>query len=190
MITPIEIRQHTFKKGLRGYDKEEVTNFLNTISMEWEKVLEEFKKTRNELDKTQSNLDSLKQVESVLHKTLLQAEQTSKSTIENAKKNAELKVAEAESRSREMLTDALKEKARVEMEISALINQRDEILQQLNLFLHSQAERLKKFEQQEMTQLRKRPEMSETVEVTESFFDSSLERGDPSTMINEMVEEL
>lgn len=191
MITPIEIRQHTFKKSLRGYDKEEVQGFLNTISLEWEKVLDELKKTKIELEKTKSNLDSLKQVESVLHKTLLQAEQTSKTTIENAKKNADLRLQEAESRHQEILKEAMSERSRIEIETNDLINYRNEILQQLKSFLSSQTERLGTFEAREAKPAMKvRKEEPVTEEKSESFFDASLADDTNDEMISQIVEEL
>lgn len=150
MITPIEIRQHTFKKALRGYDKEEVNNFLNTLSMEWERFVEEHKRTKIELEKTQSNLENLRQVESALHKTLLQAEETSRSTMENAKKDAELKVAEAESKSKSIVKQAMEDRSRIEMQIDELVHRRNEILQQLKSYLQAQTERLRTFEEKEM----------------------------------------
>lgn len=150
MITPIEIRQQQFKKSLRGFDKDEVTAFLNTISLEWERHLEESKRTKQELEKTSASLDSLKQVESALHKTLLQAEETSKATVENAKKDAELKLQESEVKAREVVKQAIDERSRIEMQINELVARRNEILQQLKSYLLAQTERLKTFEEQEM----------------------------------------
>lgn len=150
MITPIEIRQHTFKKSLRGYDKEEVASFLNTLSVEWERLLEDHKRTKIDLEKTQANLDQLKEVESALHKTLLQAEQTSKATMENAKKDAELKVQEAEAKAKELVKSAMENRSKIEMQIDELISRRNEILQQLKSYLQAQTERLQTFEQKEM----------------------------------------
>ena len=34
-ITPLEIRQKEFEKGFRGYDNDEVSAFLNSLSIEW-----------------------------------------------------------------------------------------------------------------------------------------------------------
>lgn len=150
MITPIEIRQQQFKKGLRGYDKDEVNAFLNTLSQEWERLLEEHKRTKQDLERTQASLDSLKQVESALHKTLLQAEETSKSTVENAKKDAELKLQESEAKAREIVKGAMDERSRIEMQINELVARRNEILQQLKSYLLAQTERLQTFEKQEM----------------------------------------
>ena len=189
MITPIEIRQQAFKKSMRGFDKEEVQNFLNTLSMEWEKLLEENKRLKTDLDKTKSNLENLQKVENVLHKTLLQAEQTSKSTIENAKKNAELKVQQAENRSNEILKKAMTEKSRMEMEINELISRRNEILQQLKVFLEAQSERIAKFEEKEMMRVSFADEPEEEEE-SASFFESSMETGSESNIVNDIVDEL
>ena len=46
-ITPIEIRQKVFEKKLRGYDKDEVQAFLQSLSNEWERVLDENKEYKN-----------------------------------------------------------------------------------------------------------------------------------------------
>lgn len=40
-ITPLDIRQKTFEKIYRGYDKDEVSTFLSYLSQEWEKLVEE-----------------------------------------------------------------------------------------------------------------------------------------------------
>ena len=197
MITPIEIRQRTFKgKTLGGYDKDDVHAFLNTVSLEWEKMIEEQRRLKTELDKTSSNLDSLKQIESVLHKTLLQAEQTSKSTIENAKKDAELKMNEADARSRDILTSAHKEKSRIEIEIGQLVGYRNEILEQLKLFLQSQTERLKGFESKEIRRMdmhssaSPQPEIQKPIKEEEkSLLETTTEKSS-SRIINDIADEL
>lgn len=174
---------------MRGYDKEEVAAYLNTLSLEWEKILEENKRLKTELDKTQSNLDSLKKVENVLHKTLLQAEQTSRSTVENAKKDAELKVQEAENKANEILKNAMSERSRVEMEINELMARRNDILQQLKSFITSQAERLKTFEKEEMKSYEPAHKKNKS-EQEGSFFESSVDSGPESNFVNDIVEEL
>lgn len=152
MITPIEIRQHTFKKAFQGYNKDDVQGFLNTLAVEWERMVEDNKRLKIELEKTQSALDNLRQVESALHKTLLQAEETSRSTIENAKTTADLRIQEAEAKAKEMLKNALEDRSRIEMQTNELVSRRNEILHQLKSYLTAQTERLKTFEDKEMKQ--------------------------------------
>ncbi len=150
MITPIEIRQHTFKKAFQGYNKDDVQNYLNSLSSEWERMAEDNKRIKLELEKTTSALDNLRQVESALHRTLLQAEETSKSTIENAKTTADLRIQEAEATSKEMLKNAIDDRSRIEMQTNELVSRRNEILQQLKSYLTAQTERLRTFEEKEM----------------------------------------
>ena len=49
-ITPLDIRQKTFEKNFRGYEKDEVNAFLLTLSQEWERVLDENKECRIKLE--------------------------------------------------------------------------------------------------------------------------------------------
>jgi cell division initiation protein len=194
MITPIEIRQHTFKKALRGFDKEEVTNFLNTLSMEWERHMEDNKRLKIELDKTQSELKSLKQVESALHETLLQAKENVKTKLENAQKNAELKVQEADANAKEIMKNAITERSRIEMQLNELINRRNEILQQLKSYLQAQTERLQTFEQKEMKSAEIPPiprhEARAEPEENGSFFEVSVANAGDSSMIDDIADEL
>ncbi len=150
MVTPIEIRQHTFKKAFQGYNKDEVQSYLTNLSSEWERMIEDNKRFKLELEKTTAALDNLRQVESALHRTLLQAEETSKSTVENAKTTADLRIQEAEATAKEMLRNAIDERSRVEMQTNELVSRRNEILQQLKSYLTAQTERLKTFEEKEM----------------------------------------
>jgi cell division initiation protein len=89
-ITPIEIRQKSFERTLRGYDKDEVNAFLQSLSQEWERTLDECKELRIKLEGAEKEVNKLREVESSLFKTLKTAEDTGANTIEQANKTAEL----------------------------------------------------------------------------------------------------
>lgn len=150
MITPLEIRQHNFGKSLRGYDPEEVRAYLTVLSQEFEQVLTDNKRLRQELDRSQGSLSSFQEMESILHRTLLQAEQSSKTTLDNARAEAELKLQAAEQQATAITSEAREQKARLEHDITDLTKRRAEILLQLNTLLHGQLERLRLFESHEM----------------------------------------
>ncbi len=40
-ITPLDIRNHSFQRRLRGYDREEVDAFMRMVSEDYESVLRE-----------------------------------------------------------------------------------------------------------------------------------------------------
>jgi len=89
-ITPLEIRQKEFEKKMRGYDKDEVNAFLQTLSQEWERNLDEAKEMRIRLETTEREVNKLREVESSLFKTLKTAEDTGAHVIDQANKTAQL----------------------------------------------------------------------------------------------------
>jgi cell division initiation protein len=80
-ITPLEIRQKTFEKNFRGYEKDEVNAFLLTLSQEWERMQDENKELRIKLEATEREVQKLREVESSLYKTLKTAEDTGRQQI-------------------------------------------------------------------------------------------------------------
>ncbi|MEM9834480.1 MAG: DivIVA domain-containing protein [Bacteroidota bacterium] len=105
-ITPAEIRQKEFERNFRGYDKDEVNAFLQTMSQEWERILEENREMRYRLDASQKEVEKLREVESSLYKTLKTAEDTGANLVEQANKSAELKVREAELKGEEIISES------------------------------------------------------------------------------------
>ncbi|MEZ4824721.1 MAG: DivIVA domain-containing protein [Bacteroidia bacterium] len=150
MITPIEIRQHSFKKALRGYDKEDVHAFLAALSQEWEQQQDKYRSLKEEMEKVQASYQTLKEVEDMLHRTLMQAEQSSRDTLENARQKAELRLREAESRAHEIVKKGIEDRNTLQKEIEDFARRRDQILTQLRLFLKTQLDRLESFELAEL----------------------------------------
>jgi cell division initiation protein len=95
-ITPLDIRQKTFEKNFRGYDKDEVATFLSYLSQEWEKLTEEKNALKIKYEHAEKEASKLREVEQSLFKTLKTAEDTGASIIEQANKTAELILKEAQ----------------------------------------------------------------------------------------------
>ncbi|GAB4249262.1 MAG: hypothetical protein Tsb0034_28640 [Ekhidna sp.] len=114
-ITPLEIRQKDFEKKLRGYDKDEVNAFLQSLSNEWERVLEENKDLNLKLQQAEKEVKKLREVESSLYKTLKTAEDTGANVIEQANKAAELHMKETKMNAEALLNES-KNKARAMIE--------------------------------------------------------------------------
>jgi cell division initiation protein len=116
-ITPLEIRQKTFEKNFRGYEKDEVNAFLLTLSQEWERLMDENKELRIKLETTEREVSKLREVESSLFKTLKTAEDTGASVIDQAKKAADLHLRESQLKAEAMMNEA-KSKAKDTIEES------------------------------------------------------------------------
>ena len=146
MLTPNEIRQQNFTRELRGYNRVEVDAFLHEVSQALEQQIESNRALNSEIEKLKASYHTLKEVENMLHKTLMQAEHSSRATMENARQKAELKVREAESRAREVVQKGIEERKRLERDIESLTKRKEEVLTQLQVFLQSQLGRLDTFQ--------------------------------------------
>ncbi|WP_420148906.1 DivIVA domain-containing protein [Spirosoma sp.] len=110
-ITPIEIRQHTFEKGLRGYKTEDVDSFLTSLAEEWERITSDYKMLKMQLELAEKELGKLKEVEMTLFRTLKTAEDTSTQITDQANKAGEKYVSEARQKADALLADAKKRSA-------------------------------------------------------------------------------
>ena len=105
-ITPLEIRQKTFEKHFRGYDKDEVNAFLLTLSQEWERLVDEGKELKIKLEAAEREVTKLREVESSLFKTLKTAEDTGANVIEQARQAADLHLRESQLKADAMMNEA------------------------------------------------------------------------------------
>ncbi len=134
-ITPLEIRQKSFEKKLRGYDKDEVNAFLLSLSNEWERLQDENKENKIKLDQSQKEVQKLREVESSLFKTLKTAEDTGANLIDQANKAAELHLKETQMNAEAMMSEA-KSKAKAiieksEMEARQIIEEMQDAVKEL-----------------------------------------------------------
>ncbi len=134
-ITPLEIRQKDFEKNFRGYDKDDVNAFLQTLSQEWERTLEENKEMRYKLEASQKEVEKLREVESSLFKTLKTAEDTGANMVDQAKKTSDLKIWEAKLAADKIVSEA-KDKSKeiiskAEEKATAIIDEMEERVKML-----------------------------------------------------------
>ena len=105
-ITPLEIRQKTFEKKIRGYDKDEVNAFLLSLSQEWERMIDSSKELKYRLEVSENEVKKLREVESSLFKTLKTAEDTGANMIQQANKTAELHLRETQMNADSILNES------------------------------------------------------------------------------------
>ena len=57
MIRPIDIQEKEFTRGVRGYKEEEVNEFLDEITIDLERLLEELRATKEENSRLVAELE-------------------------------------------------------------------------------------------------------------------------------------
>lgn len=169
-VTPLEIRQKSFEKVFRGYDKDEVTAFLQVLSDEWIKSNEEKKSLEIKLEAAEKEISKLREVESSLYKTLKTAEDTGANMIEQANKAAELQLKEtklkadnllreakakaslivenSEKRAKEIIARMLTEIKSLENNFNAALNLKENLIADLTNLSSATLERAQKFKKQ------------------------------------------
>ena len=88
---------------MRGYAEEEVDEFLDEIVREFEALLRERDQMRLKLEEAEQNLTRFRQVEEHLQRALVVAQQTADDLRQNAQKEADLVVREAQQRAEQVL---------------------------------------------------------------------------------------
>jgi cell division initiation protein len=97
-VTPLDLRQQRFKSVMRGFDRDEVTQFLSEVADDYEQALRDADRVREEFARTQAQLDELREHERNLRNTLLTAQKLADEIRNNAEQEAKRLVREAESR--------------------------------------------------------------------------------------------
>jgi cell division initiation protein len=148
-LTPIDIKKHTFNTGFRGFAPEEVEAFLDTVSRQWEELLDELDRAKRRIAELEGETRKYKDVEAMLHQTLAQAQQSTNSVIENAKREADLIRQEAEIKSQQLLERAKLEVSAMADDVRRLEAQKRELVAKLRMLLSSQLELLNAFSDDE-----------------------------------------
>jgi cell division initiation protein len=130
-IRPIDVRRKEFKSAFRGYDANQVDDFLDAVADEYERNYTENQRMREEVSGLRDRLQQFEELEGSIRAALVHAEQASndlrKAATEeaegirqSAQREAELTIREAHSRSRQMLADSSSRIERVQDSYTAL----------------------------------------------------------------------
>ncbi len=120
MLTPLDIQNKEFKRGVRGYKEVEVDAFLDEIMMDYEKVYKENIELKDKISMLNDQLKHYNKIEETLQNTLVVAQSTAEEVKINAKKNADLIIKEAEDDSRRIVEEARNEALKVREELETL----------------------------------------------------------------------
>jgi len=88
MITSMEIRSQQFNKKFRGYDPEEVNNFINNLAQDYEKIYSENVSLKESIQRSKYELDRYHKLEETMNNSLILAQQTAELLKVNAHKEA------------------------------------------------------------------------------------------------------
>src|SRR5215210_5268422 len=105
-IRPVDIRRKEFKSGFRGYDANQVDDFLDEVADEFERTFSENQRLSEEIASLQERMQQFEELESSIREALVHAQQVARDLRQNAGKEAELIVREAKEQAHRILADS------------------------------------------------------------------------------------
>ncbi len=136
-ITPLDIQQKQFPVRFRGFDIEEVYAFLELVREEMEDLIRENGNLKEHIQRLESQVKEYRDMESTLRETLMTTQQIVEEYRNNAKREAEMIIKEAELKAEKMLMEAQEKAVKIHEDIMDLKGIRQHFKEELRRLIES-----------------------------------------------------
>jgi len=136
-LTPLDIQQQQFKIRFRGFDIREVDRFLEQVSESLAAMHAENKSLKEELRRLKLENQGYKEREETFKRAMLNSQKVLEQMKENARKSAEIIIADAEVRAEKILNRAHNRLSQLHEDITELKRQRMQIEVQIRAIIES-----------------------------------------------------
>lgn len=120
MLTPIDIQNQDFAVKLRGYDADEVDDFLDMLGADYEKLYKENIELKDRVASLKNAVEHYKGMEQTLQQSIMLAQTAAEDIKKNAAQKADVIVTEAHNKSADTLRATEEELAQKRNELAAL----------------------------------------------------------------------
>ena len=142
MLTPLDIENKRFTRTLKGYNVDEVDDFLDQLTLEYEKLYKENAEFKSKFDEQQKEIERFKTVERTLQNTLVMAQTTAEDIKNMAQKQADQIINEAKLEAQKMVENVNKDEVEVRRKTEDLKKQFEVYKAKMEALLISQLELL------------------------------------------------
>ena len=141
-ITPLDIQQQKFKTRIRGFDVREVDAFLEQMANGFESLQRTHHNLQEEVRRLELEIRGYRKREETFKRALLNSQKVLDQMKDNARKSAELIIAEAEVKAEKILNKAHNRLAQLHEDIVELKRQRMQIEVQIGSIIESHSKLL------------------------------------------------
>ncbi|WP_342044262.1 DivIVA domain-containing protein [Bacillus sp. OTU530] len=141
-LTPLDIHNKEFGRGFRGYDEDEVNEFLDQVIKDYELVLREKKMLEEKAADLEQRIHHFSSIEDTLNKSILIAQEAAEEVKRNAQKEAKLIIREAEKNADRIINEALVKSRKVSFDIEELKKQSKVFRTRFRMLLEAQLDML------------------------------------------------
>ena len=138
MLTPLDIHNREFKKNMRGYNVDEVDEFLDEVIKDFESLYKENLDLKEKLQKEQENIDRYREMEETLQNTIVMAQKLAEEARRNTEKETELIIWEARKKAEQIVSGAYDQAAESAKELERLKTLKKQAKAKLKGFLEAQ----------------------------------------------------
>ncbi|MBP3038714.1 DivIVA domain-containing protein [Bacillaceae bacterium Marseille-Q3522] len=122
-LTPLDIHNKEFSRGFRGYDEDEVNEFLDQVIKDYEMIIRDKKELEEKLNKLGERVGHFNNIEETLNKSIVVAQEAAEEVKRNAQKEAKLIIREAEKNADRIVNESLAKARKIALEIEDLKKQ-------------------------------------------------------------------
>ncbi|WP_022792704.1 DivIVA domain-containing protein [Marinococcus halotolerans] len=151
-LTPLDIHNKEFTRGFRGYDEDEVNDFLKQLIKDFEDVIRERDELYDRTKELEDRINHFSSIEETLNKSIYVAQESAEEVRKNAQKEGQLTVREAEKNADRIINEALNKSRRIELEIEELKKQASVYQTKFKMLLEAQMEMLHSDEWQNLAE--------------------------------------
>jgi len=138
-ITPMDIEQQEFSKSFRGYNEEEVDDFLDKIVKDYEELINENVRLNEEIERMQEKLKEFSEIEETLRSALLNAQKSAEEMKGRVESEAKIIIEKAELEAKSLKQQVLQNEDLLKNEIDNLrrykFTFKEKFKSMLNLYL-------------------------------------------------------
>ncbi|MGN1334332.1 MAG: DivIVA domain-containing protein [Anaerovoracaceae bacterium] len=142
MITPTDIENKEFSKAKKGYNEEEVDEFLDLIILDMEKLIRENRQLKEELGKAHVQVDKHMSTETSVYETLEAAKSLMNDIAASAERRAEILLKNAEMEANLITREAKESIARYTDEGNRLKDRVESLKERYKKMLEAELERI------------------------------------------------
>lgn len=142
-LTPLDIHNKEFSRGFRGYDEDEVNEFLDQIIKDYEMVIREKRNLEERVKDLQERLTHFNNIEETLNKSIVIAQEAAEEVKSNAQKEAKLIVREAEKNADRIVNESLTKARKIAIEIEDLKKQSKVFRNRFKMLVEAQLDMIK-----------------------------------------------
>lgn len=141
-LTPLDIHNKVFTRSFRGYDEDEVNEFLDQVIKDYEMAIRKTKDLESKVEQLEEKIGHFSNIEDTLNKSILVAQETAEEVTGNARKESKLIIKEAEKNADRIINEALNKSRKIYMDIEELKKQGKVFRTRLKMLIEAQLDML------------------------------------------------